>query len=167
MAGHFPHGGGPPGAGGETDIMSLPPRVQPFDPKRYHPREHILPQAVFYHFTDFDDRAPVDLLLREPESHPPHQAREVSSRITRGYSSIVAREWYTKLPEAVRDWVDQAGFGPFCTGISRYPASRTLMGAPIERWWDTTNSFYFSATGDMTMTPFDFASIPYDEDMGE
>ena len=51
------------------------------------------------------------------------------------------------------------------------------MAALVERWWDTTNSFHFSATGDMTMTPFDFAvltgldvggwSIPYDEDMGE
>ncbi|GMP80647.1 hypothetical protein CsSME_00035667 [Camellia sinensis var. sinensis] len=177
MAGHFPQGGGPPGAGDEPNIMSLPPRVRPFDPERYHPREHILSRAVFYNFTDFDDRAPVDLLLREPESHLSHQAREVSSCITRGYGSIVAREWYTELPEAVRDWVDQAGFGPFCTGISRYPTSRTLMGALVERWWDTTNSFHFSATGDMTMTPFNFVvltsldvggwSIPYDEDIGE
>ncbi|XP_028074891.1 protein MAINTENANCE OF MERISTEMS-like [Camellia sinensis] len=102
---------------------------------------------------------------------------DVPSRVTRGYGSIVAREWYTELPEAVRDWVDQAGFGPFCTGISRYPASKTLMGALVERWWDTTNSFHFLATGDMTMTPFDFAiltsldmggwPIHYDEDMGE
>ncbi|GMQ09565.1 hypothetical protein CsSME_00052886 [Camellia sinensis var. sinensis] len=92
MAGHFPHGGGPPGAGGDPDIMSLPPRIRPFDPERYHPREHILPRAVFYHFTDFDDRAPVDLLLREPESHLSHQAWEVFSRVTRGYGSIVARK---------------------------------------------------------------------------
>ncbi|GMP40404.1 hypothetical protein CsSME_00010866 [Camellia sinensis var. sinensis] len=82
MAGHFPHGGGPPGAEGDPYIMSLPPRIQPFDPERYHPREHILPRAVFYHFTNFDDRAPVDLLLREPESHLSHQAREVSSHVT-------------------------------------------------------------------------------------
>ncbi|GMP84319.1 hypothetical protein CsSME_00037889 [Camellia sinensis var. sinensis] len=72
MAGHFPYGGGPPGARGEPNIMSLPPRVRPFDPERYHPREHILSRAVFYYFTDFDDRAPVDLLLREPESHLSH-----------------------------------------------------------------------------------------------
>ncbi|GMP43768.1 hypothetical protein CsSME_00013005 [Camellia sinensis var. sinensis] len=177
MAGHFPYGGGPPGAGGDPDIMSLPPRIRPFDPERYHPRDHILLRAVFYHFIDFDDRAPVDLLLRELESHLSHQAREVSSCVTRGYDSIVAREWYTELLEVVRDWVDQAGFRPFCTGISRYPTSRTLMGALVERWWDITNSFHFSATGDMTMTPFDFAvmtgldvggwAIPYDEDMGE
>ena len=51
------------------------------------------------------------------------------------------------------------------------------MGALVERWWDTTNSFHFSATGDMTMPPFDFVvltgidaggwAIPYDEDMGQ
>ena len=83
----------------------------------------------------------------------------MSSRVTRGYSCIAARDWYVELPEAVRDWVDLAGFGPFCTGISRYPASRTLMGALVERWWDTTNSFHFSSAGDMTMTPFDFAVL--------
>ena len=51
------------------------------------------------------------------------------------------------------------------------------MGALVERWWDTTNSFHFSATRDMTMTPYDFSMlttldvvgrpIPYDADMGE
>ena len=102
---------------------------------------------------------------------------QVSSHVTWGYGSIVAREWYTELPEAIRDWVDLAEFGPFCAGISCHPASRTLMGALVERWWDTTNSFHFSSTGDMTMTPFDFAvltgldvggwEIPYDEDMGQ
>ncbi|XP_028055782.1 protein MAIN-LIKE 1-like [Camellia sinensis] len=177
MAGHFPHGGGPPGAGDDPDIMALPPRVRPFIPERYDPPTHVLPQAVFYHFTDFDDRAPEDLLLREPESHLSHQAQEVTSRIVRGYGSVAAREWYAELPEAVRDLVDLAGFGPFYSGISRCPASRTLMGALVERWWDTTNSFHFFATGDMTMTPFDFAiligldaggwAIPYDKDMGQ
>ena len=77
MAGHFPHGGGPLGARDDPDIMALPPRVRPFIHERYAPRAHILPQAIFYHFTDFDDRAPGDLLLREPESHLSHEAREV------------------------------------------------------------------------------------------
>ncbi|GMP85670.1 hypothetical protein CsSME_00038737 [Camellia sinensis var. sinensis] len=134
MAGHFPHGGGPPDTGDDPDIMALPPRVRPFIPERYVPRAHILPRAIFYYFTDFDDRAPGDLLLRELESHLSHEAREVSSRVTRGYDSIVARDWYAELPEAVRDWVDLVGFGPFCARISRYPASRTLMGALVERW---------------------------------
>ena len=102
---------------------------------------------------------------------------QVTSRTVRGYGSTAVRDWYAELPEAVQDLVDLAGFGPFCTGLSRCPARRTLMAALVERWWDTTNSFHFSATGDLTMTPFDFAiltgldmggwPIPYDEDMGQ
>ncbi|KAI8021479.1 Protein MAIN-LIKE 2, partial [Camellia lanceoleosa] len=101
----------------------------------------------------------------------------VDSRTVRGYGSTAARDWYAELPEAVRDLVDRAGFGAFCVGLSRCPASRTLLAALVERWWDTTNSFHFSTTGDMTMTPLDFAiltgldiggwPIPYDEDIGE
>ncbi|KAL7240067.1 hypothetical protein ACSBR2_005849 [Camellia fascicularis] len=82
-----------------------------------------------------------------------------------------------ELPNAVRHIVDEAGFGLFCARLSRHPASRTLLGALVERWWDTTNSFHFSATGDMPMTPYDFSiltglevggrPIPYDADMGE
>ncbi|KAL7177518.1 hypothetical protein ACSBR2_030807 [Camellia fascicularis] len=81
------------------------------------------------------------------------------------------------LPDGVQQIVDEARFGLFCMGLSRLMASRTLLGALVERWWDTTNSFYFSTTGDMTMTPYDFAMltglevggqlIPYDVDMGE
>ncbi|GMP50871.1 hypothetical protein CsSME_00017306 [Camellia sinensis var. sinensis] len=163
MAGTSSHGGGFPGAGDDFDPMTLPPRTRPFIPGRYRPPAHVLPRAVFRHFTSFDERAPVDLLLREPEQHLSHEAREGSSRSVRGYGSTAARDWYAELPEGVRDLVDLAG--------------RTLMAALVERWWDTTNSFHFSATGDMTMTPFDFAvltgldvggwSIPYDEDMGE
>ncbi|KAF5934228.1 hypothetical protein HYC85_030399 [Camellia sinensis] len=177
MTGHFPHGGGSLGAGGEPDIMSLHPRVRPFIPERYDPLAHILPRAIFYHFTDFDERAPGDLLLRKPEYHLSHEAREVTSRTVRGYGSTAARDWYAELSEAVRDLVDLVGFGPFCTGLSRCPARRTLMAALVERWWDTTNSFHFSATGDLTMTPFDFAvltgldvggwPILYDEDMDQ
>ncbi|GMP68370.1 hypothetical protein CsSME_00028006 [Camellia sinensis var. sinensis] len=177
MADHFHHGRGSPHAGDEPDIMSLPPRIRPFDPERYNPPEHVLPPTTFYHFTDFERRAPVDLLLWEPAPHLFYQAREVSSRSILGYGSILAREWYAELPDAVRHIMDDSGFRPFCTGISRYPASRTLMGALVERWWDTTNSFHFLATGDMMMTPFDFAMltgldmtgrpVPYDADMGE
>ncbi|KAF5933151.1 hypothetical protein HYC85_029322 [Camellia sinensis] len=177
MAGDSSHGGGFPGAGDDFDPMTLPPRVRPFIPGRYTPPMHVLPRAVFCHFTHFDERAPGDLLLREPEQHLPYEAREVGSRSVRGYGSTAARDWYAELPEAVRDLVDLVGFGPFCAGLSRCPARRILMAALVERWWDTTNSFHFSATGDMTMTPLDFAvltgldtrggSIPYDEDMGE
>ncbi|KAL7263185.1 hypothetical protein ACSBR1_001374 [Camellia fascicularis] len=82
-----------------------------------------------------------------------------------------------ELPDAVRHIVDQAGFGAFCRGLSRLTASRPLLAALVERWWDTTNSFYFSATGDMTMTPYDFSMltgigvggdpIAFDTDMDE
>ncbi|XP_028070029.1 protein MAINTENANCE OF MERISTEMS-like [Camellia sinensis] len=82
-----------------------------------------------------------------------------------------------ELPDGVRHIVDQAGFGPFCVGLSRLQVSRTLMGALVGRWWDTTNFFYFSATGDMTITPYNFSilmgldvegqPIPYDFDMDE
>ncbi|KAL7193388.1 hypothetical protein ACSBR2_025073 [Camellia fascicularis] len=102
---------------------------------------------------------------------------QVDSRTVRGYGSTAARVWYAELPEAVRDLVDLAGFGAFCRGLSHCPSSRTLLAALAERWWDTTNSFHFSAAGDMTMTPLDFAvltgldvgggPIPYDEDMGQ
>ena len=77
MAGNSPHGGGPPGAGDDFDPMPLPPRVRPFIPGRYAPPAHVLPRAIFRHFTGFDERAPGDLLLREPEHHLSHEVREV------------------------------------------------------------------------------------------
>ena len=77
MAGNFPHGGGPPGAGDDFDVMTLPPRDRPFIPERYAPPVHVLPRAIFRHYTVFDDRAPGDLLLREPEHHLSYEAREV------------------------------------------------------------------------------------------
>ncbi|KAL7248863.1 hypothetical protein ACSBR1_011112 [Camellia fascicularis] len=82
-----------------------------------------------------------------------------------------------KLPDAVRHIVDQASFGTFCRGLSRLTTSRPLLAALVERWWDTTDSFHLSATGEMTMTPFDFSMltgigvggdpIPFDTDMDE
>ncbi|THG04707.1 hypothetical protein TEA_017773 [Camellia sinensis var. sinensis] len=77
MAGNSPHGGGFSGAGDDFDPMTLPPRTRPFIPGRYNPPAHVLPRAVFRHFTSFDERAPEDLLLREPEHHLSHEAREL------------------------------------------------------------------------------------------
>ncbi|KAF5934459.1 hypothetical protein HYC85_030630 [Camellia sinensis] len=77
MAGDPSSSGGFPGAGDSFDPMTLPPRVRPFIPGRYRPRAHNLPRAVFRHFTSFDEGAPGDLLLREPEQHLSHEAREV------------------------------------------------------------------------------------------
>ncbi|GMP74504.1 hypothetical protein CsSME_00031909 [Camellia sinensis var. sinensis] len=94
-----------------------------------------------------------------------------------GYGTIAAWGWYMELPDAVRHIVDEAGFGAFCVGLSRLTTSWPLLGALVERWWDTTDSFHFSTTGEMTMTSFDFSMltgigvgghpIPYDTDMGE
>ncbi|XP_028105290.1 ER membrane protein complex subunit 2-like [Camellia sinensis] len=48
-----------------------------------------------------------ELILSQPTNPLYHLAyADVSSRVTQGYDSIVAREWYAELPEAVRDWVD-------------------------------------------------------------
>ncbi|KAL7207918.1 hypothetical protein ACSBR1_029798 [Camellia fascicularis] len=70
-----------------------------------------------------------------------------------------------------------SGFGLFCSGLSRLLASQALLEALVERWWETTNSFHFSSTGEMTMTPYDFSMItglrvrgdliPFDMDMGQ
>ncbi|KAI7985389.1 Protein MAIN-LIKE 2, partial [Camellia lanceoleosa] len=143
-------------------------------------------QLIFQAHSSFSEHTAhslgTQLLFRAHSSFFGHTAhfpgtQLVSSRSTQGYGSILAREWYTELPDVVCHIVDKAGSGLFCARISRYLASRTLMGALVERWWDTTNSFHFSATGDMTMTPYDFAMltgldvagrpVPYDADMGE
>jgi len=82
-----------------------------------------------------------------------------------------------ELPAGVLHIIDEAGFSLFCTGLSCLIASRPLLGALVEMWWDTTNSFHFSTAGEMTMAPNDFSmligigvgghSILYDTDMGE
>lgn len=81
------------------------------------------------------------------------------SHTIREYGNIVARDWYHKLPGAVRDIVDEADFGIFCRGLSRLTTCRPLLAALAERWWDTTDSFHFSVAGDMTMTPYDFSML--------
>ena len=81
------------------------------------------------------------------------------------------------LPAKVCLINDGIDFSLFCSSLTRVIASRPLLGALVERWWDTTNFFHFSSTGEMTMTPFNFAmitglgvegdSIPLDSNMGE
>ncbi|KAL7212879.1 hypothetical protein ACSBR2_015552 [Camellia fascicularis] len=71
--------------------------------------------------------------------------------------------------------VDDVGFGLFFSGLSWLQASRPLLDALVERWWDTTHSFYFSSSGEMMMIPYDFSMItrlpawgnpiPFDLDM--
>ncbi|KAL7163962.1 hypothetical protein ACSBR2_039965 [Camellia fascicularis] len=103
-------------------------------------------------FEDFAMGMPEDVLLRERASHHSHGTAKV------------------------HELVDEAGFSLFCSGLARLLARRALLSALVERWWDTTNSFHFSSTGEMTMTPYDFSmitglrvggdSIPFGLDMG-
>ncbi|GMP93514.1 hypothetical protein CsSME_00043296 [Camellia sinensis var. sinensis] len=118
---------------------------------------------------------PLSVCPFDPATYRP--AIHGDSHTVHGYGNVAARDWYMELPDAVRHIVDQAGFGAFCRGLSRLTASRPLLAALVERWWDTTDSFHFSATGDMTMTPDDFLiltgigvggdPIPFDSDMDQ
>ncbi|GMP23854.1 hypothetical protein CsSME_00001311 [Camellia sinensis var. sinensis] len=122
MADDAPHDGGSLRMEEEPEHIPLPPRVRPFDPATYHPKVHVLPPST------------VHLLLRELESHLSHNASEIDSRFTRGYGSTTVREWYMELPDGMRQIIDEAGFGLFYTGLSHLMASRTLLGALVERW---------------------------------
>ncbi|KAL7175162.1 hypothetical protein ACSBR2_028881 [Camellia fascicularis] len=160
----------------EPEPVLLPPRVRSFDPTTYDPQTYVLPPESVWHFRGFERSAPEDLLLRELASHLSCGATENSHSI-KGYGATSTREWYMELPDGVRHIVDEAGFGLFCMGLSRLIASQPVLGALVERWWDTTNSFHFSTVGEITMTPYDFSMltgievggclIPYDTDMGE
>ncbi|GMP58293.1 hypothetical protein CsSME_00022009 [Camellia sinensis var. sinensis] len=118
---------------------------------------------------------PLSVRPFDPATYRP--AIHGDSHTIRGYGNTGARDWYAELPDAVRRIVDQAGFGAFCRGLSRLTTCRPLLAALVERWWDTTDSFHLSATGDMTMTPYDFSMltgigvggdpIPFDTDMDE
>ncbi|KAL7228267.1 hypothetical protein ACSBR2_007054 [Camellia fascicularis] len=162
----------------EVEPEPLLLRVRPFDPERNHPRTHVLPPlGGIRHFSEFARCTSEDLLQREPDSHLSHSVTEEDSRSIRGYGATTVRDWYLELPTGVRDIIDEAGFGLFYTVLSRHIESQPLLGAPVERWWDTTNSFHFSTAGEMTMTPYDFSMltgvgvggdpISYDMNMGE
>ncbi|KAL7193451.1 hypothetical protein ACSBR2_025127 [Camellia fascicularis] len=156
----------------------LPLRVRPFDPAIYHPCMHTMAPGGMMRFNNFVDGVPEDILLREPNFHLSYNATVEDSRSCRGYGAVTTRDWYHELlPLRVHDLVNEAGFGLLCTGLTRYIASRALLGALVERWWDTTNSFHFSSAGEMMMTLYDFSMItglgvegdpiPFDMDMGQ
>ncbi|KAF5932880.1 hypothetical protein HYC85_029051 [Camellia sinensis] len=161
----------------DPEVEPLPLRVRPFDPETYRPAVHEMLPDGLRQFRSFDRHVPPELLLREPTSHLSFGASEGDSHTIRGYGNTGARDWYLELPDAVRDIVDEAGFGIFCRGLSRLTTCRPLFAALEERWWDTTDSFHFSVAGDMTMTPYDFSMltgigvegdpIPFDTDMDE
>ncbi|GMP37377.1 hypothetical protein CsSME_00009087 [Camellia sinensis var. sinensis] len=177
MADDISRGGTPPDHEMDPGVEVLPLSERPFDPATYRPAIHVLPPDGLRQFWSFERHVPPELLLREPTSHLSFGASEGDSHTIRGYGNTGARDWYAELPDAVRRIVDQAGFGAFCRGLSRLTTCRPLFAALVERWWDTTDSFYFSAAGDMTMTPYDFSMltgievggdpIPLDTDMDE
>ncbi|KAI8005047.1 Protein MAIN-LIKE 2, partial [Camellia lanceoleosa] len=160
MADDIPQEGAPPGMEMDPEFEPLPLGVWPFDPVTYPPEVHVLPPDSIRQFRSFVRGALEDLLLREPKSHLSYDIAE-----------------YIEPPDDVHHIVDGASFGIFCMGLSRLTASRPLLGALVERWWDTTDSFHISIVGEMTMTPFDFSMltgigvggdpIPFDTDMGE
>ncbi|GMP25104.1 hypothetical protein CsSME_00002132 [Camellia sinensis var. sinensis] len=186
MADDLPHDGAPfeipPQLSPPAEIEAepepeiLPLGVRPFDSATCHPRTDVLPPGGIRHFREFARHAPEDLLLWELDSHLSHNTTE-DSHFIRGYRATFARDCYMELPVDVCYIIDETGFGLFCTGLSRHIASQPLLGALVERWWDTTNSFHFSTTGEMTMTPYDFTMltgvevggnlIRYDMDIGE
>lgn len=161
----------------DPEAKLLPLSVRSFDPATYRPAIHVLPPDDIRHFRSYARGAPPELLLREPESHLSYVTFEGDSHAFQGYGNTVARGWYMELPDAVYHIIDQAGFGILCMGLSRLTASRPLLATLVERWWDTTDSFHLSATGEMTMTLFDFSMltdigvrddpIPFDTDMDE
>lgn len=92
--------------------------------------------------------------------HISADASTVTTRRVGGYGSISGPQcWFEWLPMEVRTLVDAAGFGPFCSGLIEMRAESLLYGALVERRWDTTSSFHFSSTGEMTLTPYDFSML--------
>ncbi|GMP44793.1 hypothetical protein CsSME_00013571 [Camellia sinensis var. sinensis] len=148
----------------DPEFEPLPPSVRPFDPVTYHPEIHVLPPDSIRPLTA---RARVTFISWRLQG---------DSRTIRGYGTTSARKWYMELPDDVRHIIDGADFNSFCMGLSSLIASWPLLGALVERWWDTTDSFHFSISREITMTPFDFSMltgievgghpIPYDTDMG-
>ncbi|KAL7224443.1 hypothetical protein ACSBR1_025821 [Camellia fascicularis] len=144
----------PPG----LKLELLPLRVRPFDLVAYHPRTHAMAPGGMLRFEDFARGMPKDFLLRERSSHISHDATE-------------------ELPAQVHELVDKASFSLFSSRLVQLMACRALLGSLVERWQDTTNSFYFSSTREMAMTPYDFLMIivlrvrgdliPFDLDMGQ
>ncbi|GMP30990.1 hypothetical protein CsSME_00005392 [Camellia sinensis var. sinensis] len=117
MADNIPHDGGSRGMEGDPEHVPLPPRMadnishdggslgMEGDPK------HVpLPPKV----------RPFDLETYHPEG---------DSHSIRGYGATSVRKWYMDLPIGVRQIVDEAGFGLFCTRLSRLIASGPLLGA--------------------------------------
>ncbi|KAL7214675.1 hypothetical protein ACSBR1_026959 [Camellia fascicularis] len=124
------------GANMEVEEAALLPLAEkPFNAATYQPRTHVPPPGSIFRFKGFIPGLDEDTLLREPMEHISTDA------------------------SMVRTLVDAAGFGPFCSRLIQMKAESWLYGALVERWWDTTDSFHFSSTREMTLTLYDFLML--------
>ena len=64
-------------------------------------------------------------------------------------------EWYNLLIPKTRAYIREVGFKPIIGLLLEKSSSATSVQCLIERWWDTTYTFYI-AEWEMIMTPYDF-----------
>ncbi|XP_028070762.1 uncharacterized protein LOC114273186 [Camellia sinensis] len=77
MEDDIPRGGTLPEMDMDPEVELLPLRIRPFDPTTYRPAIHVLPPDGIRHFRSYTRGAPLELLLREPESHLSFGAAEL------------------------------------------------------------------------------------------
>ncbi|KAL7190450.1 hypothetical protein ACSBR2_022681 [Camellia fascicularis] len=166
------------------EVAALLPLVErPFDAATYRPRTHVPPPGGILRFKGFIPGADEETLLREPMEHISADASTIHNpfpiftlHFTLYIDMLNSMNKAFILTAQVRTLVDAADFGPFCYGLIQMRAESVLHGALVERWWDTTDSFHFSSTGEMTLTPYDFSMltglrvgvgglVPFDPDM--
>ena len=67
-------------------------------------------------------------------------------------------EWYNFVVPETKGYIREAGFEPIIGLLSEKSTSATLVQCLIERWWDTTHTFYI-AEQEMIVIPYDFYSM--------
>ena len=64
-------------------------------------------------------------------------------------------EWYNILVLETKAYIREAGFEPIIGLFLEKSTRATLVMCLIERWWDTTHTFYITEKK-MTVTPYNF-----------